>query len=249
MKKLVTWITVLFVIICFSGCTKLERVIEVLKEDDPINNESYQENHDKEDENENNNDSENNITDPVVIIDQGRTYNLTWTYDDKGILTISGEGNMENYSNDHSPPWKIYDKEITTLIIEEGARNIGSRAFSGLEKIESVIIPDTVTTIGSSAFSFCSSLKELVIPSSVTIISDFAFYYCYALTGEFVLPEGLKQLGEDAFVWTCINTLTIPSSVTSIGYSLQKPDYTIITPAGSYAEEYAIREGISYINS
>ena len=89
----------------------------------------------------------------------------------------------------------------------------------------------TVTAIGDYAFYKCQDLTgSLVIPSTVTSIGKMAFYYCNNtnLNGTLALPEGLLTIGDDAFDY-CVNlyqgeastiaarTLTIPSTVTSIG--------------------------------
>ena len=78
---------------------------------------------------------------------------LRWHLTDNGVLTISGKGDMYNYSNDHRAPWYGYD-------------------------IKRIIIGDGITTIGDNVFSDCSSLTSVTIPNSVTTIGGYAFYGC-----------------------------------------------------------------------
>lgn len=52
--------------------------------------------------------------------------NLTWTLDDAGVLTISGEGPMADMV-DQGPPWPT--AEIKCVIIKNGVTSIGSYAF------------------------------------------------------------------------------------------------------------------------
>ena len=73
---------------------------------------------------------------------------LTWHLTDDGVLTITGKGKMNHYSN--RTPWGSYD-------------------------IKRIIIGDGVTTIGASAFEDCSALTSVTIPNSVTEIGDNAF--------------------------------------------------------------------------
>ena len=58
---------------------------------------------------------------------------VTWTLDDDGKLTISGEGAMANYnpSPNGSAPWKSSPTSITSVEIGSGVASIGSWAFSG----------------------------------------------------------------------------------------------------------------------
>ena len=149
--------------------------------------------------------------------------NLTWTLQD-GVLTISGTGNMKNYSmqkvNDKyitTAPWGEYYDTIKSVVIEAGVTSIGDYAFYKCSSLASVTIPDSVTSIGSSAFSFCSSLASVTIPDSVTTIGDWAFYNCSSLTSV-TIPDSVTSIGSSVF-YNCssLASVTIPDSVTSIG--------------------------------
>ena len=98
--------------------------------------------------------------------------NLTWTLDDNGTLTISGTGEMKNYSGNlnQSAPWHSNIKSIKSVVIEKGVTNIGDYAFSWCNSLTSITIPKNVTSIGKSAFSKCSSLTSITIPNRVTSI-------------------------------------------------------------------------------
>ena len=73
-----------------------------------------------------------------------------------------------------------------------------------------------VTTIGSSAFESCSNLQSVTLPNSITAINSSAFYYCTKL-GSVNLPEGLTSISQYAFYKCNLDTIVIPSTVTSIG--------------------------------
>jgi surface glycoprotein (TIGR04207 family) len=108
----------------------------------------------------------------------GTTGDCTWTLDDSGVLTISGEGAMGNYSESVAP----WGKGITSTVIENGVTVIGSYAFSGCKGLTSVTIPDSVTSIGEEAFRNCTGLTKIVIPESVGFIQDNAFSGCNNVT-------------------------------------------------------------------
>lgn len=87
--------------------------------------------------------------------------NLIWTLDSEGVLTISGTGNMEDYSSYESKPWSDYYASIQSVVILEGATTIGSWAFHGCPNLTNVKIPVSVTSMGVAAFSSCGSLEGI----------------------------------------------------------------------------------------
>jgi hypothetical protein len=84
--------------------------------------------------------------------------NLTWTLSEAGVLTISGTGDMNDYSSNDPAPWGITP---TSVVIANGVTSIGAAAFSGCTSLTSVTIPASVTTIGAGAFSGCSGLTSV----------------------------------------------------------------------------------------
>ena len=78
--------------------------------------------------------------------------NLKWHLTDDGVLTISGEGRMDNYDGGYyvGGPWR-YD-DIKRVIIGDSVTSIGNSAFIQCFFLTSVTIPNSVTTIGYEAF-------------------------------------------------------------------------------------------------
>ena len=58
---------------------------------------------------------------------------------------------------------------------------IGERAFTGCEKINSVALPDTVEVVGEEAFGKCSGLEELRLGAGITRIEENAIPYAVTL--------------------------------------------------------------------
>ena len=148
--------------------------------------------------------------------------NLTWTLAG-GVLTISGTGDMVDYTDPWSgapAPWYEERKNITSLVLQEGLTSIGDNAFYWLSNLSSVTIPDSITAIGKGAFSQCGSLTNVTIPEHVTLIGASAFEYCTSLTG-ITISEGVESIGMGAF-YGCFDLkhINIPSSVTDIGNSV-----------------------------
>ena len=76
--------------------------------------------------------------------------NLTWTLDDKGVLTISGSGAMAEWKKSFDIPWYSWrSSTITSVVISDGVTSIGESAFDGCSGLTSVTIPKSVTSIGN----------------------------------------------------------------------------------------------------
>lgn len=136
----------------------------------------------------------------------------------KYTLTISGSGNMSDYSGGGSP-WYSYRNQITKLVLEEGITSIGDHAFEDCGKITGDLkIPNGVTNIGREAFENCFSLGgSLKIPDGVTNIGYGAFWSCH-FTGSLIIPNSVTSIEDRAFYSSGFTgSLKIPDSVTSIG--------------------------------
>ena len=150
--------------------------------------------------------------------------NLTWVLTEDGILTISGSGEMGNYSISYrdetyrtDAPWGRYWEQLTTAQIEMGATSVSGAAFYGCSKLTTVALPESVNSIGISAFCNCGSLTSITIPEGVTRIMASTFLGCDNLA-KIEVPEGVTSIEDNAFTW-CSNltSVKIPKSVTSIG--------------------------------
>ena len=155
--------------------------------------------------------------------------------------------------------------------IPEGTQRIGKRAFNRAEKLTSIKIPDSVTTMESQAFLDCDALKRIVIPDSVTTIGESVFEHCDGLES-FQIPDTVTIIGEKAFkgclglesitipdsvttieegaFYCCfhLTSIEIPASVTEIGRNVffECKQLTMLVERNSYAEQYAIQNGIPY---
>ena len=142
--------------------------------------------------------------------------NLTWTIDDAGTLTISGTGDMEDFSSGKQP----WDKsKVKVVAIESGVTSIGNHAFALCPALTKVTIPNGITRIGDYAFMYCGALKNFTIPNSVISIGFQTFCGCNELT-VVNIPEGVAQVKGWAFSGCAkLSAVTISSSVKSIGVS------------------------------
>lgn len=157
------------------------------------------------------------IEDGDAVVQRDQEGNLQWTLTKAGILTISGNGAIPNYSPNDGiiPSWNAYIDVVNTINIEDGVTAIGDYAFYQ-SKALSAYLPDGITSIGQSAFRN-SSLVGITIPSSVTSIGNDAFSDCSNLTSVST-SEGLLTIGERAFRrCTSLQYIDFPASITSVG--------------------------------
>ena len=97
-------------------------------------------------------------------------------------------------------------------------RRIEHSALSNYSYRQEILeFPDSVEYIGPYNAYDCTDLKKIIVPGSVIELADRAL--CINLVKEIILNEGLQKIGSDALFETCDFSITIPSTVTWIGYS------------------------------
>ena len=144
--------------------------------------------------------------------------NLTWTLDDAGTLTISGEGAMTDY-NSGGAPWFSRWKQIKKIALSEGLTSIGNHAFKNCSCLTTISIPNGIISIGEYAFYNCSGLTAAPIPDGVMSIGEYAFYNCSNLT-TVSIPNSVTSIDLACFAsCSSLTAISIPDSVTNIGDS------------------------------
>ena len=105
---------------------------------------------------------------------------------------------MPDYESGSDVPWYSRRGEIKKVVIENGVKNIGNKAFRNCVKLTSVEIPSSVTSIGDDAFSGCYNLTSVEIPNFVTSIGNWAFEDCQLITS-IEIPSSVTSIGDWAF--------------------------------------------------
>lgn len=83
-----------------------------------------------------------------------KTNTLNWAFDSRtGVLSISGAGDMQDYTDGARTPWDSFADEITEIQIGDQVTGIGTAAFAGLKKLKKVNIPASITRLGSYIFN------------------------------------------------------------------------------------------------
>ena len=149
---------------------------------------------------------------------------LTWSLSSDGTLTISGTGDMYDYSSDGiggipAPPWISHADSISKILIDEGVTSIGSHAFVWCKNVDYFYLPNGLTSIGADAFYGCSSAVSIVLPDTLSCIGSHAFEGFSGLTS-IDIPDSITEIGDHAFSG-CSKLLSfnMPDSVTAIDMS------------------------------
>lgn len=87
---------------------------------------------------------------------------------------------------------------IDVVIIGNGVKSIGEKAFQNFASLTKVVIGNGVETIGPRAFYKCAALREVVFGDHVKIVGEKAFYRCTALSSV-KLPDSVEQIDGYAF--------------------------------------------------
>ena len=142
--------------------------------------------------------------------------NVKWTLDDRGTLTISGEGPMA--TAEYNSPFNS-NSNIKKVIIQSGVTSIDDLAFFNCSKLKSVTIAGSVESIGHHAFDNCSRLSSVEISDGVKSIGDYAFASCVFLDNV-TIPGSVESIGSSSFSsCTYLKTFNILDGVKSIGSS------------------------------
>ena len=155
------------------------------------------------------------------LVDSGTCgENVTWTLDSEGLLTITGTGDMTNYTSSSECPWYSESASIVSIVVGDDVTNIGNYAFENLDNLTTATLGSSVTTIGESAFYRCSSLVSINIPDNAKTIERGAFYGCRSLES-IAIPDSVTTIGGSTFYGcTSLTSVNIPKDVTRIGWGM-----------------------------
>ena len=145
---------------------------------------------------------------------------------------------------------KYVGKDPIVVIPDEidGKKVVGfNKTFSNDKDVVAVRIGNNVTEVAKTAFGNCEKLKYVVLGNSVKTIGGAAFVNTNLQN--LILNEGLEKIGEDDFsnmIYPPMNNegmdLKVPESVTE----MHVIDFNLIVKAGSYAEQYAKENNLTY---
>ncbi len=119
---------------------------------------------------------------------------------------------------------------LRTVVINAGD-TIPSDAFANCKNLVNITIPNSVTKFGSHAFNECDNLEKVNFTGDIADWCEITFasdrsnplYYGHlyinnVLTKDIVIPGSVSEIKDYAFFYSDITDISIPDSVTRIGY-------------------------------
>ena len=198
---------------------------------------------------------------------EGETYTIP-----KGVDISEGCFKWNKYlkfinieSNITKIPESAFDKSnITSIVLPNTVKKIGSGAFNYCAGLKSIVLPDGLETIEDRAFMLCENLETINIPNTITEIEDAAFLDSGVKTFTFpekitkisfqvledckqlesvYIPDGVTHIADYAFSsCSALKSINIPVSVEEIGYNAfnHSSNFTVKCEKNSYAYEWAM---------
>ena len=135
----------------------------------------------------------------------------------------------------------IDQKQLKTVYLPKSLKHIGNSVFANCLSLEHVNLPDGVADIGFRAFYQCANLLEINLPTSLTSLGEDAFCGCKSLADDkgfvilrntlysyygkeknVIVPEKIDTIATDAFSQTAIMSITLPSTLKTLGAAFQQ---------------------------
>ena len=127
----------------------------------------------------------------------------------------------------------MYCSSLTSIVIPDGLEILEDAAFDGCENLKTISLPKTLKEIGNFAFGDCYSLENIEIDEANENYCSFdgaiytknmdkiVLYYRGANKNykEFTVPDGVLEIGENAFWESELEKIRLPEGITKIGQS------------------------------
>ena len=185
-----------------------------------------------------------------AVVEEGITSISNYAfYDNKNLLYAEIAGSVESIGRG------AFDGcvSLSDLIIHEGVRTIADDAFASCTSLCGVSLPSSLIELTNNPFEYCTSIKSFSVSKDNNVYktidgvlfsadgSTLVSYPVGKVGDEYVIPEGVKTVGEDAFNKSNLMKIVCPKTLEYIG------DY-----AFSYCSKLTdidINEGIISIGS
>ncbi len=153
--------------------------------------------------------------------------NATWKYE-KGTLTVFGTGEM------HEMKERKYRYPISSTT--RGYTYYDNGEWSGIkDSTTKIVVKKGITGVSENAFRGFKNVSEIILEDGIKSIGKEAFYGCESVK-KVAIPASVKKIGED-ILWTGSFWIWDDAHVMC---------GCIYAPYGSYAIDYAKKNGVSY---
>ncbi len=126
--------------------------------------------------------------------------NLTWSLTGDGVLTLSGDGDME-YFEWEERPWIDYLDQIQSVIVESGVTSLSQWAFEACENLTSVSLPEGLKKLDRDVFA-ATGLTSIYLPASLEEFDAWSMYYAEYMEDVQIDPENPWFTVADGIVYS-----------------------------------------------
>ena len=120
-----------------------------------------------------------------------------------------------------------YCRSLSNVVVPSGITTIGNYTFGYCDHLINITLPNTVTELGTYVFTNCFLLESVALSNSITTLSASTFVHCRNLT-ELSNLGNITTIGSTVFRYCAMNTIIVPSTVTSIGTSAFADNYNVM---------------------
>ena len=172
--------------------------------------------------------------------------NLSWEIAN-GILTISGEGYMDDFTSGESP-W--YSRTDITSVVVNGALSIGSYAFENCTNLASISLTPPIYDVCEGAFSGCTGLLNIYFDGTAPEWSDISIHSGNdKLTAAELHCNEPSAMCGDNLTWTYDGNGTLTITGTGEMYSYSSSSSEPWAMWQSDIQTLIIEEGVTSIGS
>ena len=147
---------------------------------------------------------------------------VTWYLSADGVLTLSGTGDMWDFSID-DPGYYSFRKSIVSAVIENGVTSIGDCAFYNCTSLTNVATQDRVTSIRDGAFWDCTSLSTIIFAGSAPAFGTKVFHNvtttAYYPAGDPTWTEDVMQDYDGTITWVSDLSACVIGSISEKTYT------------------------------
>ena len=177
---------------------------------------------------------------------------VIWTLDDDGVLTISGIGDMADYTLEEKAPWYDRKDDIVSVNIESGVTSIGEYAFYECTNITNIELPEDVAIIEAEAFSDCGSLTSITFDGSAPEFGEDSFSNvtatAYYSSEDESWTEEVRQDYGGTITWSEMSSETVEAETQAQALVITQQPKTVVGKIGDKAvfTVEAEGDGVSY---
>lgn len=118
---------------------------------------------------------------------------------------------------------------IKEVVIPDCVQTIGAGLLRKCDSLEKVVLSDNIENLngtdgiysgGIGIFEECVNLKEVELPENLKVIGNNAFHGCKNMTGVFIVPETVTEIGWGAFYGAGFSAIVLHEGIEKIESSV-----------------------------